>query len=76
MSLPSRERELKLVRHKKPRIQLLSLPSRERELKHFYQKAQEAEQAVAPFAGARVETKNINYKPSLGLGRSLRGSAS
>ena len=57
-SLPSRERELKLPCGGFGSRGFGSLPSRERELKLWYMRRGLTINAVAPLAGARIETES------------------
>ena len=70
-SLPSRERELKLLLNlwHFPELKK-SLPSRERELKQLIMHRMTLKQHVAPFTGARVETNQLKL-PRLFLCPSL-----
>ena len=56
MSLPMRERELKLWRPKYNSFEQRSLPMRERELKRSDALQMARCEGVAPHAGARIET--------------------
>ena len=57
MSLPSRERGLKLHGHMRTLAHLWSLPSRERGLKLYTAFALQLAYEVAPFAGAWIEIR-------------------
>ena len=57
MSLPSRERGLKLVIERRKRGKQKSLPSRERGLKSGIKGDVDLDMAVAPFAGAWIEIR-------------------
>ena len=74
MSLPSRERGLKLGNNGNPNGATVSLPSRERGLKLLFPLESSAPAPVAPFAGAWIEMIFIYILLSRTNSRSLRGS--
>ena len=74
MSLPSRERGLKLHKHAHSLLTIQSLPSRERGLKPGALAAAAAAGMVAPLAGAWIETFLLALRPCGLAGRSPRGS--
>ena len=74
MSLPTRERGLKLSESDYSSDNSESLPTRERGLKLENAKNELFPQLVAPHAGAWIETRSNMQARSENIGRSPRGS--